>query len=96
MHADVIPASPLNDVSGVVKMPPTMIAGSIRQAVAEALASIPPDGPENTVEIAVGLETGVNLVYAHRSSNGKFVAKSWLGSNWSGDLTAGVAITARW
>lgn len=94
--ADLVPASPTNDVSGVIKMPPTMIRGAIKAAVADALATIGPDDPANVVEVAVGLETGVNLVYAHKSPNGRWVAAAYVGSNWNGDLTAGAQITARW
>jgi hypothetical protein len=94
--ADIITASPTNDVTGVVKTPPTMIAGAIRAAFAEALAAIPPDGPENVVEVAVGLDTGVNLVYAHKATNGRFTAAAWIGSDWSGHLTGGAQVTARW
>lgn len=88
-------ASPTNGVSGVVLTPPSNIRGSIKAAVAEVIATIPP-GKKAVVEIAVALETGVNVVYAFKGANGKWTVASWLGSNWSGKLAGGAQITRAW
>jgi hypothetical protein len=93
--ADILTASPSNDVKGVVKTPPPLISGAIRAAVAEALASIPP-GKHGMAEVAVGLESGVNLVYAHKSADGKWTAAAHLGRRWDGAMTVGAIVTATW
>lgn len=92
--ADILTASPTNDIPGVVKTPPDQIRGAIRAAVAECLATIPP-GKSGVVEVGVSLEHGVNLVYAHKV-NDRWTAFSWVGRNWSGEITGGAQITASW
>lgn len=47
-------------------------------------------------EVAVSLETGVNLVYAHKAPDGRWQAAAWVGSNWQGELTAGAQVTWTW
>jgi hypothetical protein len=92
---DIVVASPTNAVSGVVKTPPTAIRGAIRSAVAEALASIP-EGKTSMAEVAVSLEDGVNLVYAHKSPSGRWEAAAYVGRRWDGEIAAGAVVTATW
>lgn len=93
--SDIVTASPTNDVSGVVKTPPTMIRGAIRAAVADAIASIPPE-KSGYAEIAVSLDTGVNIVTAAKTKDGRWTAVSWFGSDWSGNLQGGASVTFAW
>ncbi len=95
MADDIVVASPTNDVSGVIKTPPTMIRGAIRAAVADVLKDMPPD-KRGYAEIAVSLEAGVNIVTAIQTEDGRWTAVSWFGSNWQGELTAGGAIKVAW
>jgi hypothetical protein len=92
---DIVVATPDNGVKGVVKTPPSQIRGAIRAAVAEALAEIPPDR-NGIAELAVSLESGVNLVYAHKMQGGKWTAVAYLGSNWSGEISGGVSVKLSW
>jgi hypothetical protein len=94
MDADLVPASPTNNIPGVVKMPPTAIRGAIRAAVADALAAIPP-GQQSLAEVAVSLEDGVNLVYAHKV-DGRWTAAAYVGRRWDGEIRAGAIVTATW
>jgi hypothetical protein len=95
--AEIAVATPTNGVPGVMETPPSQIRGAIRAAVAEALANVPPG--RQMVKVAVSLETGVNLVYAFKSRDGgheHWEIVSWLGKDWSGDLTAGGTATFSW
>lgn len=76
-------------------MPPTMIRGAIKAAVADALASIPPER-NGYVEVLVGLDTGVNIVTAVKSDDGRWTAMGWFGSNWEGELSGGTAVRFAW
>lgn len=87
--------SPTNDVPGVVKTPPDLIRGAIRAAVADALASIPP-GKQGIAEIAVSMEHGVNLVYAHKLPNERWTAVAYVGRRWDGAMTGGAVVAATW
>lgn len=93
--SDIVPASPTNNVKGVVIAQPGQIRGAIKAAVAEALAGIPP-GKQGMAEVAVDLDTGVNLVYAHKTPDGKWTAAAWVGRTWEGDISGGAVITRTW
>ena len=89
----------LPGVPGVTLVPTSHIGDDLQRQVALELEKAPP----GTVTAAVDVQTrtGVNLVIASRSANGKLTAGMWIGkSGWDQPLKdgweGGVSLRATW
>jgi hypothetical protein len=77
---------------GVVVAPVGLISDALQLAVANVLATVPPD--KRLAFVAVATERGVNLAVAYRAGPHMVVA-AWLGkSGWDKPLGRGVALQA--
>lgn len=79
---------------GVVVVEPFAIRDSIKRQAEEALKTIEPSDTQ-MVELAVDLESGVNLAYAYRV-NDEWKIAAWVGRKWDGPIAGGVYVKRTW
>lgn len=86
------PAKP--HVNGVqFKEPPATLQPSLRAAIAEAVASIPP-GKSGAI-VAVVNEKGANAAIVGKVG-GIWDVQAWVGKTWTQDTQYGASVSAAW
>lgn len=75
--------------------PPEDRIGPIMQAVAKAVAELPPG--TNGALVAVANETGANLaVVSKLPDSDALYVQAWVGKRWDGPLEYGAAVRVTW
>lgn len=83
-----------HSIGSLPPVPPGPIASMLKQQVHQALSEIP-EGKQGAL-VAVATESGVNLVVAHRSRDGRWTANAWIGKEWTKPVSAGANVKLTW